>query len=62
MKDVKLSDIYDLIIKLSRQETHNYNNYMKNNPQDMQRTQNHILIQSTYGEVIHMLNLEAVAE
>jgi hypothetical protein len=28
----------------------------------MQRTQNHILIQSTYGEVIHMLNLEAVAE
>lgn len=56
MKDVKLSDIYDLIIKLSHQETHKYNNYMKNNPKDIQRTQNHILIQSTYGEVIHTLN------
>jgi len=56
MTDVKLSDIYDLINNLIRQETHNYNNYMQNNPQDMQRTHDHILRQSAYCEVLHMLN------
>jgi hypothetical protein len=56
MTNIKLSDIYDLISNLSRRETHNYNNYMKNNPQDMQRTHDHIVRQSTYCEVLHMLN------
>lgn len=56
MTDVKLSDIYDLINNLSRRETHNYNNYMQNNPQDMQRTHDHIVIQSTYCEILQIIN------
>lgn len=56
MTNIKLSDIYDLISNLSRRETHNYNNYMKNNPQDMQRARDYIVRQSTYSEILYMLN------
>ncbi len=57
MANVKLSDIYDLISNLSREETQNYNDYMRNNLQDTQRTHDHILIQSIYGIILYMLDI-----
>jgi hypothetical protein len=53
MKKVNISDVYDLICNLSRQETQNYNDYMRNNPQDTQRTRNHILAQSIYNNILY---------
>ena len=57
MSMVNLSDIYDLISNLSREETQNYNDYMRNNPQDTQRTHDHILIQSIYGKILYQLEM-----
>ena len=57
MTKVNLSDVYELISNLSRQETQNYNDYMRNNPQDTQRTHDHILIQSIYGKILYMLDI-----
>ena len=57
MTKVNLSDVYELISNLSRQETQNYNDYMRNNLQDTQRTHDHILIQSIYGKILYMLDI-----
>ena len=58
MTKVNLSDVYELISNLSRQETQNYNDYMRNNLQDTQRTHDHILIQSIYGKILYMLDIK----
>ena len=57
MTKVNLSDVYELISNLSREETQNYNDYMRNNLQDTQRTHDHILIQSIYGKILYMLDI-----
>jgi len=55
MTKVNLSDVYELISNLSREETQNYNDYMRNNLQDTQRTRNHILAQSIYNNILYQL-------
>ncbi len=57
MKKVNISDVYDLISNLIHQETKNYNDYMRNNPQDTQRTRNHILAQSIYTNILYQLEI-----
>lgn len=47
--------IYNLIVGLYQEETNAYNNYMANNPGDNQRTNDHILINSTYCKILHSI-------
>jgi len=54
---VNLSDIYDLISNLSREETQNYNDYMRDNPQDTQRTRDHMLAQWIYNKILYQLEM-----
>lgn len=47
--------IYNLIVGLYQKEVNAYNKYMTNNPDDKQRTGDHILIISTYCEILHSI-------
>lgn len=50
-----MNNIYDLITRLYQEEINNYNKYMNNNPDDKKRTSDHILICSTYCQILHSI-------
>ena len=53
-----MNNVYDLITRLYQEEINNYNKYMKNNPGDKKRTSDHILICSTYCQILHSIKEE----
>ena len=55
MKKTTYNSIYDLISNLYREEVNDYNKYMNDNPDDKQRTRDHILISSTYCKILHSI-------
>ena len=50
-----MNSIYDLISRLYQEEINDYNNYMSNNPNDKQRTRDHILTSAIYGKILHSI-------
>lgn len=48
-------NLYDLISSLYQKEVSDYNDYMSDNPDDEQRTRDHILISSVYGKILHAI-------
>ena len=55
MKKTTYNNIYDLITRLYQEEVNNYTKYMRNNPNDEQRTRDHILTSSIYGKILHAI-------
>ena len=47
--------IYNLIVGLYQEEINAYNKYMANNPDDKQRTGDHILTGSVYCKILHSI-------
>ena len=52
---LSMKRIYDLISGLYEEEVNDYNKYMRDNPNDKQRTREHILTSAIYGKILHSI-------